>query len=118
MAIPSTAPVAAQPMDPYDLIEYAIDCSNLLASGENISTWTVTALPETTLLGLQIQTTAGYAASLSGKIITIWLNVITAEQGNPAFTTGVVLPFELSFTTSNNPARKKQRTFGVRVVQQ
>lgn len=118
MAIPSTAPVALQSMDPYDLVDYKIELGNLLEAGETISTWSVTALPETTLLGLQIQTGAGYAAALNGTDITIWLNVILAEQSNPAFTAGVVLPFEVSFTTSNAPNRKKQRSFGIKVVQQ
>lgn len=117
MAIPATALVWAESMDPYDVVDYAVDCTAILDEGENIASYTVVPYAESTLLGLTTGTGA-YATSLSGKILTIWLSVQAAKQEDPAFLgAGTSLPISLSITTSSTPARKKQRTLVVKVQQ-
>jgi hypothetical protein len=117
--IPTTTFIWPEAMDPYDVLDYAIDCTGLLQTDETILTYSVNLRSEATLLGLQILTNPPYALSLTGNIITIWLAINLSDQDNQAFrTTGALLPLEVNITTSLSPARKRQRTVAVRVKQQ
>ena len=119
MAIPSSTTVWTQSMDPYDIVDYIIDCSKMLEEGENISTYTVSLLAEASLLGLTINNSGGYSTTLiSGNRIRVWLSILPAEQSNPIFVNAVTLPLEVTITTSSTPPRRKQRTVAVTVQQQ
>lgn len=116
MAIPANALVWAETMDPYDVVDFTIDVTNLLSS-DSVSSFTITPYTESTLLGLEIGSGA-YAPSIAGNIITVWLQIGLANQANPAFDgAGATLPIELSITTNSSPVRKRQRTLVVKVAQ-
>lgn len=116
MAIPVNALVWPETMDPYDVVDYTVDVSNLLSS-DSVSSFTIVPYTESTLLGLEVGT-GSYAPSITGNIITVWLQVNVANQANPAFDgAGASLPLELSITTNSSPARKRQRTLVVKVAQ-
>jgi hypothetical protein len=117
MAIPTTALVWPESMDPYDVVDYSIDCKAILDEGENVAGYTITPYAEAALLGLSTGT-GNYATSISGSIITVWLQIAANKQEDAAFDgNGASLPLSLSITTSSTPPRKKQRTLVVRVQQ-
>lgn len=119
MAIPQGVKIFTDELDPYDILDFKINLAALLEGGETISGTPVLALPtESTLLGLEIKTTNGYATSLSSNVIKFYLGVIDAEQNNTAFDgEGVLLPIKVTVTTNSVPPRRKQRTVAVRVKQ-
>lgn len=105
-------------IDPYDVSDFSVDCTGILEEGEAIANFSLVTLAQSELLGLQIKSGAGYSPVINGNVITMWLGILESEQGNPAFSgAGVTLPLELNITTNSVPARKKQRTLAVRVVQ-
>jgi hypothetical protein len=117
MAIPTTALVWAEPMDPYDVVDYSIDCSALLDASESIASYTIVPSSESVLLGLQTGT-GEYANSRTGKVITTWFSIESSKQDSIAFSgPGATLPAEISITTTSTPPRKRQRTCVVKVLQ-
>lgn len=117
MAVPTEAKIFLEPLDPLDITDFEINLAPLLESGEGIASQTVSLPTESTLLGLEVKTTGGYATSLTGNILRIWLGIMPAEQGNAAFASGVILPIEVVVNTNSTPPRKKQRTVAVKVIQ-
>jgi len=118
MAIPPTALVWSEPMDPSDVIDYVVDCTSLLDEGEFVSSYTVVPYSEATLLGLTIGTGAQAPALISGTKIRVWLSVSASYVDNAAFSgSGATLPIQLTINTSSSPSRRKQRTLVVKVVQ-
>lgn len=116
MAIPKTAFVWDDTMDPYDVVDYKVDVSTLLQSGESVDSYTIVAPAESVLAGLTIGT-ASYASTISGNMITMWLSIASAKQLDAIFDTGVNLPVELSISTNSSPPRKRQITLVVKVAQ-
>lgn len=116
MAFPSGTKIATESMDPYELMDYGIDCTPLLRPGESIATWSLNLLPESTLLGLEIGTGV-YAPLLVYGILYFWVSVIPAERETISYFVGNVLPMELSFTTDSIPPRRRQRTVAIRIGQ-
>ena len=117
MAIPASTSVWTESMDPYDIVDYSVDCSNMLETGETIASFSLNILAEASVLGLQIKLTDGYNSELIGNTVRMWLTVLPAEQANPAFDGGAILPIELVINTNSTPPRRKQRTLGVKVIQ-
>jgi hypothetical protein len=117
MAIPEEAKVFLESLDPTDILDFQIDLAPILEIGEGITSCTATLPTESVLLGLEIKTTAGYATTLTGTILRIWLGIIPAEQANSAFVAGVTLPIIITVTTNATPPRVKQRTVAVKVIQ-
>ena len=116
MAIPTTAIVWAESMDPYDVLDYEADVTNLL-DGSEVASFSVAPTAESLLAGLKVGT-AEYAPLLSSKIIRVWFSINNANQGDPLFDgTGATLPVEISVTTNSTPPRKRQRTFVLKVAQ-
>lgn len=128
MAVPASAPVADQPMDPGDLIDFVAqfgaavgDASALLEDGEIIVTLDVSPAIDAAALGFTI---------VEGEVdeidrgpwiaddvnVEFWGEVEEAERLNAAFTNGVILGAEITITTSLG--RRYQRTLGVEVIQQ
>lgn len=103
-------------LDPYDVLDYKMDASGLLETGENIKSYTVLPTVEAELKGLRIGRT-DYETVLSDNAVTFWVSVDATKQQDNIFTPGVALPIELSFTTDSLPPRKKQRTVLLTVVQ-
>ncbi len=119
MTIPASAVRWTQTMDPSDLVDYQIDLSgtpSLLESGELIDDYTLTVLSEGVAVGFQIEEDPPYAPTLTtGNKITFWASVDIASRNNAAYTTGLDIPIELEITTTSTPARRKQRTFVIKV---
>ena len=116
MAIPASTYIFSGVLDPSDLLDYQIDVSSLLETGESISTFTLTVPAESVLLGLTLNTTGGYATTLASNKIQFWVSIDPSKQGNAAFNSVAVLPLELSIVTNSTPARKKQRTVAIQVT--
>lgn len=111
MAIPPTAVVWTESMDPSDVLDFSINAASLLESGESISSYTVIAGPESVLLGLTVGST-----NLAGNVIYVWLSVEASKQNDNAFLgAGATLPIEI--TVNTNRSRKWQRTAVVKVAQ-
>ncbi len=117
MALPTDVKVFAETLGPYDTVEFNVNATPLLESGEAISSYSVTVPTESSLLGLTVNTTGGYTTSITSNVIKFWLSIDVAHQTDSAFTTagGVKLPLEISVTTDSTPARKKKRTVAVTV---
>lgn len=111
MAIPPTAVVWPESLDPSDILDFSISCANLLESGETISSYTATPGPEAALLGLQIPNSA-----LAANVIAMWLQIDPAKAMDTAFLgTGATLPVEITVNTSSG--RRWQRTVVIKVAQ-
>lgn len=117
MAIPASTFIWPESMDPSDVVDFQIDCTSVLETGESIASFTFTANADATLLGLTVGTGAS-APAISGNIVTVWLSVSDTYKDNIAFDgVGVTLPLTLTITTNSTPPRKKQRTVAVMVAQ-
>lgn len=115
MAIPTTTTVWPESMDPYDIVDYTVDVTNLLESGEGVAGYTLALPAESVLLGLSLGADE-YTSTISNNVIRMWLS--TTKPNDAAFDgTGAILPIELTVTTTANPPRKKQRTLAVKVIQ-
>jgi len=129
MAIPPNALSIKQPMDPADVLDFAIVLTQgppdaatppFLLDGESVASFTLALTPEAIAAGLQIKTGDGYPAPvLAGLDVFFWLAVDPAMQGLPIFAgAGVPLAIELTATTDATPPRVKQRTLTVTVANQ
>jgi hypothetical protein len=114
--IPKTTTIFAQPMDPADKIDFIINCSDVLETDESIATFTLALRPEASALGLQLGTDVYAASVLEGKRIRVWLSIDPQKQGDLAFESGAVLPFEVTINSNSVPPRRRQRTVAVKVV--
>ena len=115
MAIPPTTIVWPESMDPYDVVDYTIDVSNLLEANESIASYVVSLPAESVLVGLSLGVNE-YGSTISSNIVRVWFSTI--KPNDPAFDyPGTTLPVEITVTTTATPPRKKQRTLGVKVVQ-
>lgn len=110
MAIPSTAVVLAESMDPSDVLDFAINCSPILDSGDSITSYTIVAAAEAALLGLQVN-----SSLIADAVVYFWLSISPGKSMDAAFTLGASLPLELTLTTQGG--RKLQRTVVVKVIQ-
>lgn len=123
MAIPPTAKVFDQALDPYEVIDYLVRCASgdspLLEAGESISTYTLSPSPDAAALGLTIGISAYQPSIIGGNQIKMWLSVDSAFHANAAFSgEGVSLPIEVTVVSNNTPPRTRQRTVVVKVAQQ
>lgn len=128
MANPLNALTFEDSMDPADTVDYVCDFATgdgihpaLLDAGETISSYTVTLSPEATALGLAIMNTGSYVTSLinGSTAVKMWLQVSGGFQSNAAYDgAGSNLGIIVTITTSNSPARVRQRTCVVNVAQQ
>lgn len=116
MPIPSLAVLTSESMDPYDIVDFQIDCRGLLEPYEMVASYTIVPLSESVLLGLQIAPT-GYPSSVSQNIITFWAKINPLNQSDVIFQNTVLMPVEVSITTNSTPARKRQRTVVLKVMQ-
>lgn len=121
MAIPSTAVAFGDALDPHEELDFVIAATAILETGEEIDSYTLSLLPEAVALGLTIMEGAGRDIALveSDAAIKLWLTIDDDFKTDAAFVgTGTALPMELTIVTTSTPARTRQRTFLVRVVQQ
>lgn len=122
MAIPTTAQVFAEALDPDEVLDFKFDCSGLLETGETVdaAVWTLEVLAEGTALGLTIMTGGGRDPLLDDgdTSINFWLEIDTAFKTNAAFDgAGTSLPLRVTMQTTSSPSRTRQRTALVKVAQ-
>lgn len=118
MAIPATALVWPEPMDPSDIVDYAVDLTTLLDTNEGIASYSVILLSEAELLGLVIGTGSRSPQLIEGTKLRIWFSILQDYQQNAAFSgQGASLPIQITIDTTSSPARRKQRTLVVKVQQ-
>lgn len=122
MAIPPTAQTFAGALDPNEELDFVLVGSDILEEGEQIEAgYTLEVLAEGTALGLTIMSGSGrdHDRINANRDIRFWLEIDDAYKTNVAFNDGgTTLPMRITFTTNNSPARTRQRTFLVPVVQQ
>lgn len=122
MAIPPTAKVFDDNLDPHEELDWKVYLSTVMEDGEAVAvgTWTLEVLAEGTALGLTIMTGSGRDPELlvTGQELLFWLTIDALFQDNAAFDAGGIdLPMRVTFQTDAVPARKRQRTFLVHVEQ-
>ncbi len=120
MAIPPTATAFSQGIDPHEELDFIIPCGPVLEADEEINSYTLTPLAEAVALGLTIMSGGGRDHNLieSNRSILMWLEIDDAHKTNPAFDgAGVRLPMEVTIVTNSNPARTRQFTALVPVMQ-
>jgi hypothetical protein len=103
-------------MDPSDVVDYKIDLSAMLDTGDNVADYSVVVLPDALLLGLVLGNGVR-APVLKSNILQLWFSIDPTYKSNPLFVGGVTLPLELTVLSDAVPSRTRQRTFAVRVVQ-
>lgn len=111
------AEVFSEAMDPYEILDFEVDVTNLLAPGEAIQTYSLSLPTESQLLGLEIQATAPYTIERTNNIIRFWLGVISEEHLNPVYNAGATLPIQINILTNTGTTRRRQRTVAVQVFQ-
>lgn len=122
MAIPLNAFQFKAPMDPAERLDYQIKLKSgeltLLESTELIASYTLTLYPEAIALGMSVMSTGSYAPSDDGESIKVWFEFNASYYTNAAFSgTGSVLAMELTVVTNSVPARTRQRTVTLGVLQ-
>ncbi len=105
-------------LDPADVADFVIQLGNgLLEPGEAFTSYTLALSAEAVALGLEVGTGA-YAPASDGQTISVWFSIAAAFQGNAAYeASGVTLLMELTLNTNSTPARRWQRTLGLKVQQ-
>jgi hypothetical protein len=91
--------------DPNDVLDYTRDASSWLATGETIasSSWEITGPDAVLVLG-----TSGYAPTSDTTTATCWLT---------GGTLGATYVVRNRITTNSSPARTKDLSFSVRIMQ-
>lgn len=122
MAIPALAQIFEASMDPADEVDWVLDFSDLLEPGEQVLVYTLELMAEAIALGLEIMTGGDRDHQLieSDTALLFWLRVADGYKLNVAFDGqgGTTLPIVVTIITNSVPARTRQRTALVRVVQQ
>jgi len=122
MVVPASATKFKTAMDPAEILDYQIKLKDpadkLLEDAESIASYTLTLYPEAIALGLNIKTGGGYDPTEDGETITVWFDFDAGVLTDPAFDgNGATLAMELTVITDNVPARKRQRTLTLGVLQ-
>lgn len=117
MAIPKSTFIWPDAMDPSDKVDYIIDCSGFLEPSELIASYTLIIPSESVLIGLTLGSGSYASHVLDGTQIVLWLSIEDSLQQQSIFVDEVILPIEVNVTTTSSPARKRQRTVAVKVVQ-
>lgn len=107
----------AQAMDPHEIVDYTINLTNFIETNEEILSYEVKPVREAVALGI-IVSPVGYPSTLGAKEIHVWFSVLETQQENTIFNTETIVPIEVTIWTSSSPRRKRQRTFGLKMVQQ
>lgn len=122
MTIPLYTAKFTQPLNPLgDKVDFIYDASGrLLEVGETISGYTITLSAASIAAGLVLGSGV-YAPSLMPSLtqVKFWLSIDPAHAGDAGFVApGIWLDMILAITTSNSPARIRDRTLAVRVCQE
>lgn len=135
MAVPALAtpfPAAAQ-ADPRDEIEYIISAEGLLEADEEIADYELLLPAESVALGIEIMEGGGRDHALlpetelddgttlrANTAVQVWLTVAEANRADSIFygSSGASAPVEVTIVTTSVPARTRQRTVLLKVVQQ
>lgn len=125
MAIPLTAVVFTQAMDPTDIVDFSLSISQgatsleILADGENVASFTLEPRAETIAAGVEILTGGGYVTSMVSNFLIFWLNIPDPAERLSTLFDGTSNPFgfELTIVTDHSPPRRYQRTLVVRIAQ-
>ncbi|MCB2060724.1 MAG: hypothetical protein R3E09_10280 [Novosphingobium sp.] len=122
MAIPPTVETFAEPLDPHEELDFRVELGDMLEADETIdaANWSLEVLPEGAALGLTIMSGNGRDATLSedDRAVSFWLSIDSGFRDHEAFAgLGTELPLRFTAQTSSAPARRRQRTFQVRVAQ-
>ena len=117
MAIPSTARVFTQALDPSDILDFYLgltsgDDGDDLQVGENVASFQLTLSAEAVAAGLILMD--GGRTRISANVLGFWLQANAAAQISAIFDgAGVQLPIVFTYTTDNTPPRTVQRTLVV-----
>jgi len=114
-----TSFVAAQSIDPSDMLDYMIDLSAMLTEGEQFSTLSLVILPSAVAQGFTVLSTPPYhPEEIDNSHVRIWVTIDGASRSLPAWSgQGTNCSFELTATTNSTPPRVFQRTASIRVTQ-
>lgn len=111
-----------QPLDPSEQLDYEIDFTGLLEEGETIVAESWSAMPSAVAAdaGLIVAQEGSYGAQLhDGSRIVLWLSIAEHKRAERHFSgAGRKLGVVVNFSTSSNPARRRQREFQVKVLRQ
>ena len=124
MPIPPNATALKQPLDPKDIVDWnytllrGVGDNPFLQAGESVASFTLAVTSEAAAAGLVIKSGGGYDPTVISNVLRFWLSIDPAHQSDSVFNgAGSILAFEFTATTDSIPARVKQRTFTVQVVQ-
>lgn len=133
MAVPETAVEFEVPLDPQEWLDYVFDMITVLETGEGIDTdpvrWSLVLSAEAIAYGIEIIDDEpdypdpglidGDTGGAGNTAIRAWLRVDQELAGDAAFQlAGTAFPIEATGWTDDDPARKRQRTFLLRVKEQ
>lgn len=109
---------AGHSIDPTDELDFVINLSPLLETGEQFTSVVLYTLPTAEVQGFEIPATGEYAASeIDHAHVLFWPRIDLAEQTSSAWSgQGTSCGFEVTAQTDSIPPRVWQRTVLIRVV--
>lgn len=114
-----TSFIAAQALDPTDILDYELDLSALLDDDEAMASVTLVVVPAAAALGFELLSDPPYEPEeVDNSHIRVWANVDVASRGLSAWSgSGTLCSIEITATTDSTPPRVWQRTAKIRVAQ-
>jgi hypothetical protein len=111
--------VAAQTLDPTDVLDYVLNLDSITEPSEDFASINLAVVAGSAALGFTILNDAAYAPEeLSDSRVRIWVSIEEADRGLSAWAgQGTVCSIEVTATTDSIPPRVFQRTAGIRVAQ-
>jgi len=111
-------PSAQQYLDPSDVLDFVLDMSSLLASGEQFSQVDLRVTATSALQGFEVMEDAPYqAVPLDNGRIRIWVTVAIEKRDAQQWTKSASCQIEVTAVTNSEPARTWQRTAQIAVGQ-
>ena len=117
MTIPASAPVAAEAIDPSDIVDFEIDLSAVLDPDETFDAIAFAVMPESVLLGFTILDAAPHQpVEVADARLRIWVSVDQPYHDKVEWRgSGTLCGIE--FTARTNKSRTWQRTVAIRVIE-
>ena len=110
---------ASHSIDPSDELDYVIDLSALLETGEQFTSVAIAVDAASAVLGFSIPTTGEYAlVEVDDSHIRIWPKISSIWQNNAIYSaSGTTCKFEITAETNSAPSRTWQKSVQIPVSQ-
>lgn len=121
MPINSLAQTIPRGMDPSDVLDFEMRFDQLLETGEDIASFTISLHPDS-VAGAELGTASRAAAIFTKTVdgvaqegVRFWLSINPAQQSSIVFDSGAEVGIVVRITTNSSPSRTIERTAVINV---